>query len=467
MNKYVNVKNPDYAIQTDSFFLNPISYSYHSSIWEDDDASGYHPNPSVDPKGKWNYSDFQSLSNFTDQSQDVIGPDLWPLGRYIDTDDGSECDGQSMTVEMFTDYWHINNTNTFMFKGVGASVSTMDQYPHGAGDWAIIPFYRYNSLTTSYKTDLFSNYPYSLDAGGFDAGENIWNQLTNFSVIDQTWNKPDITDEFVQNFLRNKLNTNNKNVLTEEQKDDLTFTLNSGSHYFVDGINNATVTFKWYGETFTQAIQIQYNGQVEESAQDIANKLQGKTIVLDPKFWVGKDIKNYKEQLDNAIVQQGILTQKEVQYVSWGDLILNQARSYPGCVFVVEKDGQTASAGDITINVKANDQAIFNKANNIIQEGLMNDEKGSLKYSGPTVGTTMKNHIDTSDPKAMQDLIASVGEDPAVRHYDPDFNKEYSKYISFDKQIINENDTVTMHLKVGNYTKDYKIQIWWQSMNHK
>ena len=90
----------------------------------------------------------------------------------------------------------------------------------------------------------------------------------------------------------------------------------------------------------------------------------------------------------------------------------------------------------------------------------MNDEKGSLKYNGPTVGTTMKNHIDTSDPKAMQDLISSVGEDPAIRHYDPNFNKKYTKYISFDKQIIHENENVTMHLKVGDYTKDYQVNIW-------
>lgn len=138
---------------------------------------------------------------------------------------------------------------------------------------------------------------------------------------------------------------------------------------------------------------------------------------------------------------------------------MTKTGSFPGCVFLVNKDDQTASAGDININVKSDDQAIFNKANNIVQEGLINDEKGSLKYNGPTVGSTMKNHIDTSDPKAMQDLINSVGEDPAIEHYDPDFNKEYDQYISFDKQIIHENNTVTMHLKVGDYTKDYQIQI--------
>ena len=133
--------------------------------------------------------------------------------------------------------------------------------------------------------------------------------------------------------------------------------------------------------------------------------------------------------------------------------------SFPGCAFLVNKDGQTAFAGNITINVKSDDQTIFNKANNIIQEGLMSDEKGSLKYNGPTVGATEKSHIDTSDPKAMQDLIGSVGEDPAIRHYDPDFNKEYSQYISFNKQIINENNTIVMHVKVGDYTKDYQIQV--------
>ena len=198
----------------------------------------------------------------------------------------------------------------------------------------------------------------------------------------------------------------------------------------------------------------------------IANKLQGKTIVLDPKFWVGKDIKNYKEQLDNAIVSQGILTKEEVQYVSWGDLSLNQARSYPNCDFTVNKDGEIAVAHNITLDVEnQQNKQTFNQINNLIEKDIIEGDADQLEYQGPDFENwdTPNFHIDTNISKEMNDLINSVGLDWNIVKDDPNFNKEYSKYISFDKTKMYPQQTITMHLRVGDYTKDYQVKIWWRS----
>ena len=202
-----------------------------------------------------------------------------------------------------------------------------------------------------------------------------------------------------------------------------------------------------------------------EYAEYIADKLQGKTIVLDPKFWVGKDIKNYKEKLDDAIVAQGILTQQEVQYVSWGDLTLNQARSYPNCDFTVSKDGETVMAHNVILNVEnKQDKETFNQINNLIEKDIIKEGSDYLQYWGQVQNPYQEDHqyIDTSIPEEMQDLINSIGLNWNIVADDPNFNKEYGKYISFDKIKIYQNQTVTMHLKVGNYTKDYQIQVNWR-----
>ena len=63
-----------------------------------------------------------------------------------------------------------------------------------------------------------------------------------------------------------------------------------------------------------------------ETAKQIAAKLSGKTIITDPNFWLGKDIKKYHDQLANAIVQQGILTKNwgAICYLGW----LNFSENY-------------------------------------------------------------------------------------------------------------------------------------------
>ena len=87
-----------------------------------------------------------------------------------------------------------------------------------------------------------------------------------------------------------------------------------------------------------------------EDAEDIASKLWNKTIKINPSFWLGKDIKNYETQINNQIVKQGLLTQDEVQYVSWSDLKINLAGWFWNKgAFTVKKDGATMT-GHVTID---------------------------------------------------------------------------------------------------------------------
>ena len=208
-------------------------------------------------------------------------------------------------------------------------------------------------------------------------------------------------------------------------------------------------------------------GPSSETAQAIADKLQGNVIVLDPKFWVGKDIKNYKEQLDNAIVAQGILTKDEVQYVSWGDLTLNQAKSYPNCDFTVSKDGETAVAHYITLDVQDNAKKTFNQINNLIEKNIIKEGSGEVQYLGPDFENPSPSgsYIDTNNPKEMNDLKISLVKDyPSLKTLSWYF-WPFEHYIYFDEMRINNGEKVTMHLKVGNYTKDYQVYIWWRSMS--
>ena len=195
-------------------------------------------------------------------------------------------------------------------------------------------------------------------------------------------------------------------------------------------------------------------------AQQIANELKGKVIVLDPKYWVGKDIKNYKEQLDNVLVAEHILTKDEVQYVSWGDLTLKKGMGTCKCDFTVTKDGHTVVDHDTEIQF--NTRALFHWLNVGFEQGIMKEEEGELQYIG---ATPPYGSIDTSNPTVMQNLVSSIWKDPAIVHgyYNSDFFKEYSRYISFDKTKLTNGGKIMMHIKVGSYTKDYQIKVWWRT----
>ena len=100
-----------------------------------------------------------------------------------------------------------------------------------------------------------------------------------------------------------------------------------------------------------------------EDAEDIAGKLWNQTIKIDPHFWLNKDIKTKQADFNKTIVKEGILTAEEVQYVSWGDLTINEARWFQNKGdFTVAKDGATAT-GTVTVNASTNEttQQIANK----------------------------------------------------------------------------------------------------------
>ena len=88
----------------------------------------------------------------------------------------------------------------------------------------------------------------------------------------------------------------------------------------------------------------------KEDAEDIANKLFNKTIKLDPNFWLGKNIKDNQTQFKDAVVKDGILTQDEIQYVTWGNVNINIAGYFVNkLTFSVVKNGATAT-GSSTID---------------------------------------------------------------------------------------------------------------------
>ena len=80
-----------------------------------------------------------------------------------------------------------------------------------------------------------------------------------------------------------------------------------------------------------------------ESAEQIALKLKGKTIKLDPNIWLNRNIKDYQNELNAIIVKNGILTHDEAQYVSWDSLSLNVAGWYWTVNFTVTVGGSTVT----------------------------------------------------------------------------------------------------------------------------
>ena len=87
-----------------------------------------------------------------------------------------------------------------------------------------------------------------------------------------------------------------------------------------------------------------------EDAEDIAGKLWNQTVKIDPNVWLNKDIKTAQADFNKAIVADGILTADEVQYVSWGDLTINEAGWFQNKGdFTVSKDGSVAT-GTVSVN---------------------------------------------------------------------------------------------------------------------
>lgn len=70
-----------------------------------------------------------------------------------------------------------------------------------------------------------------------------------------------------------------------------------------------------------------------------------KQIIWDvPIYWVGKDIKQYREQLVDIIVEQGGLSRSEFRYVKWKDTIIQGTPGYKNHgTYIVRKDGAIAT----------------------------------------------------------------------------------------------------------------------------
>ena len=101
-----------------------------------------------------------------------------------------------------------------------------------------------------------------------------------------------------------------------------------------------------------------------ESPQDIANKLQGKTVKLDPTFWSGKNILDYPKKFQQELVTQKLLTADEAQYVQGTSFVVGAIKNYPNLTFKVEENGVVAYAKNMTIEVTNPDYKVLDKMKN-------------------------------------------------------------------------------------------------------
>ena len=159
----------------------------------------------------WNYND-----NYTDRSSSLY---YTPGGLTI---------SQNTAVLAY-----LNEDKTKLYLDnqamVGADYMPSDYHFH---------FQTYGTgLTTSYNNAVFNNSPYSLDEGGFDAGQNVLNRLKDLNQL--PLNLPitenDIKNLLVQAELKTKLKGNNPNILTELQWYHISFSLASGQTTMIYG----------------------------------------------------------------------------------------------------------------------------------------------------------------------------------------------------------------------------------------
>ena len=85
--------------------------------------------------------------------------------------------------------------------------------------------------------------------------------------------------------------------------------------------------------------KLQRNG---EDAEDIANQLWNKSFGMNYIYWINKDIKQYREQLIDIIVEQGGLRRSKFKYVTWKDSIIKADYKNSG-TYIVRKDGAVAT----------------------------------------------------------------------------------------------------------------------------
>ena len=108
---------------------------------------------------------------------------------------------------------------------------------------------------------------------------------------------------------------------------------------------------------------IKPSNPITGNAASIGHKIENRTIGLHGSFWLGKDIFDYHQQLADAIVKQGLLTKAEVQYVSWGHLLITENKLYHNINFTVKTYDATYVAGLIKLFVSESSQDIVDKLN--------------------------------------------------------------------------------------------------------
>ena len=174
---------------------------------------------------------------------------------------------------------------------------------------------------------------------------NYWNEFTK-KIIIKIWNSILIT-------------RCRKNEKTTYELSNSCFDDRQCDNYDCHDSAEETNTFGGANKTTTN-----------EDAEDIAGKLFGQSIKLDPTFWLNKSIQEYRSQFNATVVKDGILTQDEVQYVSWGNMNINFAGYFVNKLkFTVTKDGATAT-GSATIDADSGSTtaqiaAKINEATNI------------------------------------------------------------------------------------------------------
>ena len=121
-----------------------------------------------------------------------------------------------------------------------------------------------------------------------------------------------------------------------------------------DEVSRGTLTVLKDKQTVKADMFFDSSYQLNETAQQIADKIKNKTIQLDPFFWLDQKITDYPKRLREDFVEQGILTYKEAHYISWGPqhFVVNKPVLRPGNIVNVTKNGQTVSAGNVTIDVR-------------------------------------------------------------------------------------------------------------------
>ena len=90
-----------------------------------------------------------------------------------------------------------------------------------------------------------------------------------------------------------------------------------------------------------------------DSAASIANLLANKTVNLNLYSWQNEKIADHIGQFRNVLVNDLFMNQQDAQYVFDGNVTwpITKVQKAPGCIFVVKKDGQTANAGNVTLNI--------------------------------------------------------------------------------------------------------------------